>query len=97
MAKFAGEIVGYDYSTYEPAWKTRHTFKVVGVTKPLIAEYRRKTSFREAIEKTFPEWKVKKVSTDAKCGMVTMELVPADESKVLERCDTFFCELTEVF
>lgn len=95
MAHFRGEIVGYDYSTYEPAWKTRHTFKLIGDGKPIVADYRRKTTFRDAIEKLCPEWKVTKISTDKPCGMVSMELIPADGRKVVDRCDAFFCELIE--
>ena len=94
MAKFTGEIVGYDYSTYETS-KTRHCFKVIGINECITAEYRRKTTFREAIEKICPEWKVVKISTDKPCGMVSMELTPSDGRKVVDRCDRFFCELME--
>lgn len=95
MAHFRGEIVGYDYSTYEPAWKTRHVFKTIGDGKPIVADYRRKTTFRDAIESLCPEWKVQRISTDAPCGMVSMELKPADGRNVVERCDAFFCNLIE--
>lgn len=94
MANFAGEIVGYDYSTYETS-KTRHVFRVIGIKEPITAEYRRKTTFREAVEKRFPEWKVTGIRTDAPCGMVSIDLVPADGRKVVDRCDGFFCELME--
>ena len=96
MARFVGEIVGFDYSTYEPAWKTRHIFSIIGEENPITAEYRRKSTFREAIEKRFPEWKVTHIKTDAQTGFADLELMPADGRKVVARCDAFFMELIEM-
>ena len=94
MARFIVSITGCDYSTYEPAWKTMHVFSEGNIIE---AEWGRKRTFREAIEKAFPGWKVVAVHTDKDCGMAHADLMPADGSKVKERCDGFFCSLLEVW